>query len=112
MPTLSPIRPGTLFIGTDFTLRITVTGLVLTGLALQWVLRRHPHESGAPLVSKTTGAGTITLDGSTVAVVAVTAADTAALLSGTYHHTLTRTDASNVTVLSYGWAVLEEAASP
>ncbi len=112
MPTLSPIRSGQLFVGADTLLRITVTGTTLTGQALRWTLRRNAAESGGALVSKTTGAGTITLDGASTAVVDIDAADTAGLLPGVYQHSLIRTDAGSVMVLSYGWAVLDKAAGP
>lgn len=105
MPTLSPIRPGHLFRNADTVLRITVTGGALTGQALRWRLQRSPFE--AALITKTSGGGAITLDGTDTAVVDLDAADTAALLPGTYQHRLERTDAGSVTVLSYGWAILE-----
>lgn len=102
MATLAPIRPGLLFRGKDTTLRFTVAGVDMTGWSLRWTLRRSTTEPA--LLTKTL---TISIDSATQASVPVLAADTSALLPGTYRHALERTNAGAVTELSYGWAILE-----
>jgi hypothetical protein len=89
----------------------------VTGYTMRWVLRRRIDDD-AILISKTTGAGTITITGSynsdpdtnTQRVNIITLpADTEFLQPGRYYHTLKRTDSGFATVLSYGDVHLKKA---
>lgn len=100
------------YIGEDKTLRFAVTDGAgapqpLTGWALEWILRARP--GGAVLVTKTTGAGGITLPDAPggIAEVQVPAADTVNRQPGTYHHTLRRTGSGVAQVLATGAVVLQ-----
>ncbi len=104
------------FIGEDRTLRFSVTDAVglplsISGWTLEWVLRERPWGAQA-LVTKTTGAGiTITDAPNGVCEVALADDDTIALAPGAYFHTLRRTNAGFETVLAFGDAVLQQAAT-
>lgn len=88
--------------------------LNLTGFALQWML--EDVHSGADVVLKEAATGTITLedgDGTKdVAVIAIVAADTAALVPMAYRHALWRTDVGSEQVLCEGSALLQDVAQP
>lgn len=107
-------------IGEDRTINIDVnqsdgtTAQTMTGWALTWELLDRPK--GTVLVSKTTGAGTITIgngDG-TDDRAAITLADgdtesgTISTGAGNYWHVLRRTDAGNEAVIAYGRFVLQQ----
>lgn len=86
-----------------------VTPLDNAGFAMEWVLRRK--ETGAVVLTKTTGAGEITVSGvfnvnpsvnTQRTLVAIVDDDTIDLPSGVYLHTLWRTDAGLEGVLSFG----------
>lgn len=116
MSVLSPIREGVLFVGEDKVLTFTAVNdagapVDITGWSLAWALRRDPGESGAALVSKTTGAGiTITNPTAGVCTVTIAASDTLALLPGVYWHALART--GTATVVARGPVYLGKAATP
>lgn len=111
------IAAGTWFIGADITLRFTVyadaghTACVDASLyTLQYVLRKGNSDDDPALITKTTGAGTITVTGVFNSVpatntqrvlVSITDTDTDDLRPGSYMHALKRTDDGNETVLMY-----------
>jgi len=87
---------------------------VITGWALEWVLRDGPAGSTA-LITKTTNAGISITDG-TNGICRVTVADTDTLTlvpgrSRRYYKTLRRTDEGFEEVLSFGDAILRQAAT-
>ncbi len=106
-----------LFIGEDRSLEFTVVDAAgaaqdISGYALEWVMREAPNSTNAA-ITKTTGGGGITItDGpGGVCSVAIEDTDTLSLLPGRYFHTLRRTDDGVETVLSFGEAVLQQAAT-
>lgn len=105
-----------LFIGEDRTLRFTVVdandaAVDISGYALEWVMREKPASATAD-ITKATGSGITITDGPNgLCEVAITDADTLALLPGTYFHTLRRTDDDSETVLSFGDVILRYAAT-
>lgn len=111
------ITAGTWFIGADITLRFTVyadashtTCVDVATYGLQYVLRKGNSDDDPALISKTTGAGTITVTGVFNSVpatntqrvlVSIVDTDTDGLRPGEYMHALKRTDDGNETVLMY-----------
>lgn len=104
------------FIGEDRSLDFTVldgddVAVNITNYALEWVLRETPG-SGTAAITKTTSDGITITDGPAGECrVAIADADTIDLSPGRYFHTLRRTDDGLETVLSFGQAVLQEAAT-
>jgi hypothetical protein len=104
------------FIGEDRTLRFTVLDendavVDITGYALEWVMRERPATATAA-ITKTTGSGITITDGPNgLCEVTIADADTLSLSPGTYFHTLRRTDDGLETVLSFGEAILRQAAT-
>ena len=105
------------FIGEDKVLEFTVfqadgvTPQNIAGWSLEWVLRKN-KSALTEILNKSTGAATITIGGGTgKCQVLITDDDTAALVPGTYYHTLRRNDAGSDTVLSFGEAVLRHGAT-
>lgn len=110
-----------LFIGEDKFIDIALendTGGPLTvpgGWTFEWVLRKNASAT-AVIVSKTTGAGQITvidtiLGPQTGARVEIDDTDTVSLEPEIYYHTLRRSNAGAKTVLSYGPVILRYAAT-
>lgn len=112
------------FVGEDKTLEFEIydsTGAAIqdvSGWAIQWVMRKV-FDGNAIVISKTTGAGTITITGSYNSdpdvntqrvAVAITDDDTDNLQPGQYEHALKRTTSGSETVLSYGQVHLKKAA--
>ncbi len=112
------------FIGEDktFTFEIYSSGEAtiedVSGWAIMWVLRKQ-GESDAIVLTKTTGAATITIDGTFNADpdtntqrvnVLIADTDTDNFQPGTYLHALKRTTDGSETILSYGTATLKKAA--
>jgi hypothetical protein len=105
------------FVGADKTFRYTIVDANgapqdVTGWTFTWVLRQ-PASGATALISKTLGSG-ISVVGSAangVIDVAIAAADTASLASGTYFYTLWRTNTGSKTELAFGDAVLRQPAS-
>ena len=87
---------------------------VMTGWAIEWVLRRSAASSTATLTKNTSG-GTVALsNGSGTndrATVTVTDDDTLNLVTGTYEYAMRRTDAGSEQVLAYGPAELQRAST-
>lgn len=84
--------------------------LPITGFAFEFVVRTSPGATAATL-TKTTGAGEITItDGPNgLLEVAILDADTLMLAPGSYHYTLRRTDDGSEQVAAFGEAVLQQA---
>ena len=84
---------SSMYSGDSVSIAVTVTDSVtgaavnLTGAAMSWALATAP--GATPLLTKTSGAGEITVSGASnnVATVALAPADTAEL-TGVYHHEL------------------------
>lgn len=105
------------FVGEDKTIRITVrqadgvTVQDITGWTLEWAVRRFLGSTDA-LLAKTTDSGiTITDAENGVCEVALSRTDTDTLGRGGFHHALRRTSPGASTVLTYGEAVANIAAS-
>ena len=111
------VPKGTWFIGADITLRFTVyadvahtTCVDVSLYAMSYALRRRNSDDDPALISKTTGAGTITVTGvfnATPAsntqrvLVSILDTDTDGLDPGSYMHSLKRTDDGFETVMMY-----------
>lgn len=111
------IAKGVWFIGADLTLRFTVfadaehtTCVNVALFAMSYALRRKNTDADPPLISKSTGAGTITITGvfnATPSVntqrvlVSILDTDTDGLEAGAYMHSLKRTDDGFETVMMY-----------
>lgn len=88
-----------------------VTPQNITGWAMSWLLKRRLTDAdSAALVTKTTGAGTITLTTPLTGDCELTVTDenTATVASGFYVHELKRTDAGAETPLCEGKARLRQ----
>lgn len=88
-----------------------VTAQAIGGWALSWMLKRRATDADASaLITKTTGAGTVTItDGPNgVCQIAVTDENTAAITAGFYVHELKRTDVGSETPLCEGTVVLRQ----
>ena len=114
--------PSDFFIGEDkifaFTIYqktaagvLTTTPQNIAGWALKWDMRRYDSEADPAVLSKTTGAGTITItDGiNGQGQIAIADTDTDSLAQRVYRHSLKRTDDGSETVLFYGNAILKRA---
>jgi hypothetical protein len=109
------------FTGEDKTLEFEVlepdgaTPEDVTGWALEWQLRPVANAADPPTLSKVpTIIGTynaVRATNTQRVEVTIAASDTAALTARTYQHALKRTDAGSETVLSYGSALLQTAAT-
>ena len=103
-------------LGEDRTLECTVVDANgaaqhSTGYAVEWVLREAPNSATAD-ITKTTGDGITITDGPAGECrVAIADTNTIDLSPGRYFHTLRRTDDGLETELSFGQAVLQEAAT-
>lgn len=104
------------FIGEDKVFEFTVVdsdgaAQNITGWSLEWVLRQRPDRDAAVL-TKTDGNGiALTTPASGICQVTITDADTLALSPGSYYHTLRRDDDNTEAVLSFGEAILRQAAT-
>ena len=104
------------FIGEDRPVGFTVVdadgvAVNITDYALEWVLRETPGSATAT-ITKTTDSGITITDGPAgKCEVAIADTDTIDLSPGRYFHTLRRTDDGLETVLSFGQAVLQQAAT-
>lgn len=102
------------FTGEDKVLRFTVYGegeVVenVTGWTFEWKLYKR-RESATALVTKTVGAGVTVTNGPGGQVsIVVAAADTAALVDGSYAYVFRRTNAGASQVLAYGGVALRSA---
>ena len=79
----------------------------MTGWALQWELY---DSAGTSKFIKTTGSGIVIGDGADTgdrATVTIDAADTDALVAGSYKYELARTDSGNKIVLAMGFVQIE-----
>lgn len=97
------------FAGEDKSLKFTITneaGAIqnITGWTIAWRLTRLPEDS-TPLLTKPPATRD---DANGIVTISVPATDTSTLSSGNYHHTLVRTDSSNIAVLSFGRVILHE----
>ena len=105
-----------LFLGEDKILQYTVTDSagaiqVITGWALEWVLRSAAGH-GTALLTKTVGSGiTITNGAGGILQVAIADDDTLSMAPDTYYYTLRRTDAAFEVVLAFGTVVLRQPAT-
>ena len=104
------------FIGEDRSLDFTVVdgddvAVNITDYALEWVVRETPGGATASITKTTSDGITITDGPGGVCRVAIADGDTLSLAPGRYFHTLRRTDADLETVLSFGQAVLQQAAT-
>jgi hypothetical protein len=110
------------FTGEDKTFRFTVRDSagaiqVLTGWEVEWVLRKHRSAAGDPVLIKDNDPGTAPVDAAITdgpggkVEVYIRRGDTDDLNPGTYFHTLRRTDDGSSSVLAYGEAVLQQAAT-
>jgi hypothetical protein len=105
----------------------TAVPLDVTGFAFEWLVRTSNDATGDPLISKTTGTGSISTVGSYSATPAsntqrvrvqledtdTAAADGSSLViePGTYRYSLKRTDAGSETIFGRGKLKLSEAPS-
>ncbi len=88
-----------------------VTRQNITGWALSWILKRRATDAdAAAAITKTTGAGGITITNgpSGLCELIVTDEDTAVVKAGIYVHELKRTDAGSEMPLSEGTVVLRQ----
>ena len=104
------------FIGDDVPLDFTVVdengdAVDITGYALEWVLRETPGSATATITKTTSDGITITGGPAGKCRAAIADTDTIDLSPGRYFHTLKRTDDGLETVLSFGQAVLQQAAT-
>ncbi|KKN25968.1 hypothetical protein LCGC14_0879370 [marine sediment metagenome] len=105
------------FIGEDKTLRFTVVDSagavqVISGWALEWVLRNNPGSSAELLTKTTAGSGiAITNGAGGICEVTIEDGDTLGIGPGDFFHTLRRTGDGNEVVLSFGQAILQVAAT-
>lgn len=85
----------------------------ILGYTFEFIMRRRPGEPTAD-ITKTTGAGTISIIDAPGGIVEVNIVDTDtdSLAPLTYFYTLRRTDAGSETVFSFGEAVLKLATAP
>jgi len=89
------------FVGEDVTVRVTATGLNITGWTLAFSVA--VGYGATPLFTKTVGAGITITDGPNgVFDVAIADTDTDGLASGGYVWEAKRIDAGQETVLAYG----------
>ena len=105
------------FVGEDKTLRFTVyqadgeTVQNITGWTLEWAVRRFLGSTDA-LLTKTTGSGISITDGPNgICEVSLARTDTDTLGRGGFYHALRRTNSGASTVLTFGEAVADIAAS-
>ena len=104
------------FIGEDKVFQHSVTDSagavqVITGWALEWVLRSNYGHSTA-LLTKTVGSGiTISNGAGGILQVAISDDDTLSMAPDTYCYTLRRTDATFEVILAFGSAVLKQPAT-
>ena len=120
MANIAPVKSD-MYAGSDKTLQVIVystrpaPGVAgvrqnITGWTFTWELRTSPEDTSAALIMKTSAALQITIaDGPNGVVnVALLRADTVGLAPGTYHHTLSRTDAGNVDAVALGDFVIAQ----
>lgn len=95
-----------LFRGEDVLLTVVLTsGASVAAWSLAWYLRAEPEASGAPLVTRSTGNGGVSVTPSGAAgvfTVTIPAAVTVGLPVGTYRYDLWRLDPGEEVVLAYG----------
>jgi len=83
----------------------------ITGWTMEWVFRSHPQEDGY-IIKKTTTDDVVVTDGpGRVVQVTIHAADTAALDPVDGAHALRRIDSNNEILLTFGDAMLQQAAA-
>lgn len=104
------------FIGEDKIFEFTVVdsdGDIqdISGWSLEWVLRQRPDRDAAVLTKTDEDGIELTSPASGICQVTITDANTLALSPGSYYHTLRRDDDDSETVLSFGEAILRQAAT-
>lgn len=95
-----------------------VTPLDVTGMAIQFVMRKTDRDKDPAIIQKTTAAGTITIVGvfnplpnlnTQKLHIAFVSDDTTNLKPLTYRYSIKRTDAGNEAIFSFGDLVLLQA---
>ena len=102
---MATLQNLTLFRGEDLTLTFTMDpAQAITGWALAFYVRARPEYGAAPLVTRTTAAGGVTITDGPGGVFSVTvpAATTLALPISRYRFDVWRVDSGYETVLAYG----------